>query len=75
MRAGITRYTGVAESRWIEQILAFGWRAHLLGPLREIAGSQLGAIAIEIDDATPDLLARAGIYGAFSFADEVSNAA
>lgn len=74
-RAGITRYTGVAEPGWIEQILAFGWRARLLGPERDVAGSRLGAIAIEIDAATPRLLERAGIHGTLAFADEVSDAA
>ena len=72
---GITLYTGVAEPRWIEQVLAFGWRARLLGPLQERGGSRLGAIAIEIDADTPRLLERAGINGTLSFAHEVSDAA
>lgn len=58
---GIGRYTGVAEAGWLEQILAFGWRARPLGPLRAVRGRKIGALAIEIDDETPRLLARAGI--------------
>lgn len=75
VRAGITRYTGVAEPGWIEQILAFGWRARLLGVQRKVAGSWLGAIEIEIDDATPRMLERAGIHGTLAFANEMSDAA
>ncbi|WP_263587534.1 acyl-homoserine-lactone synthase [Sphingopyxis sp. GC21] len=58
---GIERYTGVAETGWLEQILAFGWRAAPLGRPRPIRGRRLGALAIEIDSDTPRLLAEAGI--------------
>lgn len=75
VRAGITRYTGIAEPSWIEQVLAFGWRARLLGAQRDVAGLPLGAIAIDIDAATPGMLERAGISGTLTFADEISDAA
>jgi N-acyl-L-homoserine lactone synthetase len=58
---GITLYTGVAEPGWLDQILAFGWRCRLLGAPRMVAGSRLGAVAIEIDAETPRLLERCGI--------------
>lgn len=57
---GIERYTGVAETGWLEQILAFGWRAAPLGRARPIGGRRLGALMIEIDSDTPRLLAEAG---------------
>lgn len=71
---GITLYTGVAEPGWLAQILGFGWRCRLLGAPRDLGGSRLGAIAIEIDAETPGLLERAGICGTAPFA-EVSRAA
>jgi acyl-homoserine lactone synthase len=55
---GITLYTGVAEAGWLDQILAFGWRARRLGTPRWIGGRQLGALAIEIAPDTPRLLAQ-----------------
>jgi N-acyl-L-homoserine lactone synthetase len=73
--AGITRYTGVAASDWIAQIIKFGWRVEPLGPLRTIEGSALGAIAIEIGAETPGLLERAGIVGALNFVVEVADVA
>ncbi|MES2058210.1 MAG: acyl-homoserine-lactone synthase [Pseudomonadota bacterium] len=65
--SGITLYTGVAEPGWLKQILAFGWRCRLLGAPRDLAGSRLGAVAIEIDAETPRLLECAGISGTLSF--------
>lgn len=59
---GITAYTGVAEMGWLQQILAFGWRARPLGMPRQIGGMMLGALRIEITPDTPALLAAAGIY-------------
>lgn len=59
---GITAYTGVAEIAWLQQILAFGWRCRPLGLPREIGGTMLGALRIEITPDTPALLARAGIH-------------
>lgn len=61
---GIRCYTGVAEIGWLQQILAFGWRCRPLGlPIRH-GSALLGALAIDIDDHTPALLKRAGIYTA-----------
>ncbi len=58
---GIRLYTGVAETGWLKQILGFGWRAYPLGHPQKIGGKMLGALAIQIDPDTPELLARAGI--------------
>lgn len=70
---GIDTYTGVAEIGWLQQILAFGWRCRPLGLPRAIDGRLLGALRIDIDRQTPDLLARAGIYALT--AEEHRNAA
>lgn len=59
---GITRYTGVAEIGWFQQILAFGWRCMPLGLPRLRDGRMLAAVAIDIDADTPRLLADAGTY-------------
>lgn len=61
---GVRCYTGVAELGWLQQILAFGWRCRPLGLPSRHGGALLGALAIDIDDDTPALLARAGIYTA-----------
>ncbi|HYJ53203.1 MAG TPA: acyl-homoserine-lactone synthase [Allosphingosinicella sp.] len=61
---GIRTYVGVAEMRWLQQILAFGWRCRPLGLPRPIGGRLLGALAIEIDEETPALLEASGIYSA-----------
>jgi acyl-homoserine lactone synthase len=58
---GIRCYVGVAEPAWREQILAFGWEAHGLGPIRTVGGMRLGALRIEIRPETPTLLAANGI--------------
>ncbi|MEP9403657.1 acyl-homoserine-lactone synthase [Sphingomonas silueang] len=60
----ITTYTGVAEQGWLEQILAFGWNARLLGAPRPIDGMMLGALRIDIEPETPALLAANGILPA-----------
>lgn len=60
----ITTYTGVAEQGWLEQILAFGWNARLLGAPRAIGGMMLGALRIDIEPETPALLAANGILPA-----------
>ncbi|MGK6321365.1 acyl-homoserine-lactone synthase [Sphingomonas sp. DT-204] len=62
VREGIETYTGVAEMAWLQQILAFGWRCRPLGLPVADGRSMLGALAIEIDAATPTLLAEAGVY-------------
>lgn len=58
---GIALFTGVAEVGWLKQVLAFGWRAYPLGKPQWIGGMRLGALAIEIDRDTPQLLANAGL--------------
>lgn len=58
---GIRTYTGVAEFSWLQQILAFGWSCRPLGLPRQHAGAMLGALRIDIEANTLDLLAAAGI--------------
>lgn len=60
--SGIRTYTGVAEMGWLQQILAFGWDCHPLGPPRQVGGRWLGALAIAIRPDTPALLASNGIW-------------
>lgn len=62
LACGITRYTGVAEIGWLQQILAFGWKCRPLGVPRPFGGKLLGALSIDIGRETPRLLERAGIY-------------
>jgi N-acyl-L-homoserine lactone synthetase len=59
---GIRTYVGIAEMGWLQQILAFGWRCRPLGLPRPCVGRLIGALRIEIDENTPGLLARAGVY-------------
>jgi acyl-homoserine lactone synthase len=61
---GVTTYTGVAEVGWLQQILAFGWRCRPLGLPRNVGGSMLGALRIDLDEESPALLARNGIWAA-----------
>lgn len=58
---GITTYVGVAEQGWLDQVLAFGWHAELLGNPRTIDRMTLGALRIEITPDTPALLEANGI--------------
>ena len=62
LRRGIRTYTGVAEIRWLQQILAFGWDCRPLGPPRAVAGCLLGGLRISIAADTPSLLERNGIW-------------
>ena len=64
LETGIRTYTGVAEIRWLQQILAFGWDCRPLGSPCRLECGQLGALAIEIRDETPALLAMNGIWEA-----------
>lgn len=69
----ITRYIGVAEQSWLEQILKFGWRARRLGEPRRIGTMLLGALEIEITPDTPALLTANGILApASSFRAEAA---
>ncbi|MBW8842727.1 MAG: autoinducer synthase, partial [Sphingomonadales bacterium] len=72
---GINRYTGVADMGWFQQILTFGWRCRPLGLPRTIDGQMLVALAIEIDEDTPRLLAEAGIRTGQPIAEGASRAA
>lgn len=71
----INRYTGVADMGWFQQILAFGWRCRPLGVPRMIDGQMLVALAIDIDEETPRLLAEAGIRTGQPIAEGASRAA
>jgi acyl-homoserine lactone synthase len=75
LQTGIRTYTGVAEVAWLQQILAFGWDCRPLGaPVRHASG-MLGALAIEISDDTPALLAANGIWDAASEPVRIAEAA
>jgi acyl-homoserine lactone synthase len=58
---GISAYTAIAEYAWVQQILAFGWRCAPLGLAHVDGAAVLTALRIDIDAATPALLAQAGI--------------
>lgn len=62
LEAGIRTYTGVAEMTWLQQVLAFGWDCRPLGAQVRHSSGMLGALAIEISDDTPELLAENGIW-------------
>jgi len=62
---GISSYVGVAEPAWRDQILAFGWDAEPMGPIRTLGGMRLGALRIAIRGETPALLAANGIQPQF----------
>jgi acyl-homoserine lactone synthase len=59
---GIHAFTGVAETSWLQQVLAFGWKCKPLGLPRSVNGRMLGAIRIEIEENTPALLSWNDIY-------------
>lgn len=59
---GIATYTGVAEMGWLQQILSFGWDCMPLGLPVQHGSQLLGALRIRITEATPALLAEAGIW-------------
>lgn len=59
---GIACYTAVAELRWTRRIKSFGWATRQLGPVRDVGGESLCAIAIDIAADTPALLRSAGIH-------------
>jgi len=61
LRAGIERYTAIADLSWVQQILAFGWECWPLGLARAVGGETLAALEIVIAPDTPDRLAAAGI--------------
>lgn len=62
LERGIRTYTGVAEVRWLQQILAFGWDCRPLGPPRALACGLTGALAITISPETPALLEQNEIW-------------
>jgi len=62
LQTGIRTYTGVAEVSWLQQILAFGWECRPLGAPVLYDCGLIGALAIEITEATPDLLHANGIW-------------
>jgi N-acyl-L-homoserine lactone synthetase len=52
LASGLERYTCMAGTAWLSQIMAMGWRFELLGPPRLIRGEAVGALALEVDEAT-----------------------
>jgi acyl-homoserine lactone synthase len=59
---GISRYTGVAEMAWFQQILSFGWDCRPLGLPALHEGSLLCGLSIAIGPDTPSCLDHAGIW-------------
>ncbi|MCP3732163.1 autoinducer synthase [Sphingomonas sp. MG17] len=59
---GISAFTCVADSGWLTQILSMGWDCQLLGMPRSIAGVATGALRIDIEPRTVDILRQAGTY-------------
>ncbi len=59
---GISRFTGVADLPWFNQILTFGWRCRGLGAPKLHGRHLLAALCIDIDADTLDGLAANGIY-------------
>lgn len=59
---GIASLTGVVRWSFLEQICAMGWRCAALGSSCRVDGILLGAFRIDLDAATPALLAAKGIY-------------
>lgn len=49
---GIRAYTGVAELRWLSQILSAGWHCLPLGMPQSVGGKMLGSLIIRIDAST-----------------------
>jgi acyl homoserine lactone synthase len=62
LATGITTLVGFVRPGFREAILAMGWDAEPLGPVRIVDGMALGAFHISIDRDTPARLARTGIY-------------
>ena len=58
----ISTYTGVAETGWLTQILALGWRCSALGLPKPVGKSMLGALQIYIGPESINLLRNAGTY-------------
>jgi len=62
LSAGITSLTGVVSWDFLEQVMSMGWRCVPLGRPRLMSGRLLGAFRIDLDTASPALLATRGIY-------------
>lgn len=60
----IERFTCVADSSWLTQILALGWDCELLGEPQMLNGVATGALQIRLSDRTLDQLRAAGSYDA-----------
>jgi acyl-homoserine lactone synthase len=52
---GLRAYTGVADMRWLSQILSAGWDCRPLGMPKVVAGSLTGALIINIEPNTLNL--------------------
>lgn len=58
----IRSYTCIADSGWLSQILAMGWNCTPLGLPRNLAGTNTGALRIDITRDTRGLLEHAGTW-------------
>lgn len=75
LAVGIERYTAIAELRWLQQILTFGWECWPLGLGRCVNGETLAALEIHIAPDTPARLAAAGITDRLTARESVLAAA
>jgi hypothetical protein len=50
---GVATLTSVVRPGFRSQVLAMGWTAEALGPVRELGGMALGAFCIDLDAETP----------------------
>ncbi|AXB80462.1 acyl-homoserine-lactone synthase [Novosphingobium sp. P6W] len=64
LEEGIVGYCCVADEVWGAQIQTFGWRCRQLGDAQQLSTGSIGALQIAIDDDTPELLRRTGIWRA-----------
>jgi N-acyl-L-homoserine lactone synthetase len=60
----ISALTGVVTAQFLDQILTMGWKCDPLGDRLDLCSSKLGAFCAHIDENTPALLQRTGIYSA-----------
>ena len=65
----ITSYVCVADTAWLRQIHAFGWRCEPLGPSQSLACGFTGAMRIAVAPDTPGLMQAAGTWRPSTAAD------
>lgn len=61
---GISSYTCIADSAWLNQIPSLGWECRPLGVPRRLGRARTGALRIGITPDTPHRLRETGTYAA-----------